>query len=171
MNLDFSAETPKSEVFTHVRTFMESEGFTLTNFDDERPWGGFFYIDEAQAPQFIRTFFPHLDVDDFAGFPKLSPKILIVAPLKRLSWQYHHRRAEIWKLIGGVAGIVVSATDAQPPQRDLLSGEVVELAQGERHRLVGTTGWGILAEIWKHTDATHPSDEDDIVRVDDDFGR
>jgi hypothetical protein len=45
------------------------------------------------------------------------------------------------------------------------------LAQGERHRLVGLDAQAIIAEIWQHTDASHPSDEDDIVRVQDDFGR
>jgi hypothetical protein len=29
----------------------------------------------------------------------------------------------------------------------------------------------IIAEIWQHTDAAQPSDEEDIVRVQDDFGR
>jgi len=29
----------------------------------------------------------------------------------------------------------------------------------------------MIAEIWQHTDAAQPSDEDDIVRVQDDFGR
>ena len=27
------------------------------------------------------------------------------------------------------------------------------------------------SEIWQHTDAKHPSDEDDIIRVQDDYGR
>jgi hypothetical protein len=29
----------------------------------------------------------------------------------------------------------------------------------------------LVAEIWQHTDPENPSDEDDIVRVSDDFGR
>jgi mannose-6-phosphate isomerase len=29
----------------------------------------------------------------------------------------------------------------------------------------------MIAEIWQHTDSNHPSDENDIVRVQDDFGR
>jgi mannose-6-phosphate isomerase len=45
------------------------------------------------------------------------------------------------------------------------------LKQGERHRLVGLEDWGVIAEIWQHTDASNPSDESDIVRVQDDFGR
>ena len=39
------------------------------------------------------------------------------------------------------------------------------------HRLVGLSNWGIIAEIWQHTDPEKPSDEEDIVRVQDDFGR
>jgi mannose-6-phosphate isomerase len=50
-------------------------------------------------------------------------------------------------------------------------GDIVQLKQGERHRLIGTSQWGIVAEIWQHTNAQHPSDEDDIVRLQDDFGR
>jgi len=169
--LEFHQETPKGEVFRAVRSFVEKLGFTIADFDDTRPWGGFFYVDEGQSTKFIETFFPHLNPDDFTGFARLSPKILLVAPGKRLSWQYHHRRSEIWKLIGGKAAVVVSDTDAQMPERNLVPGDLVSLRQGERHRLVGTTGWGIVAEIWQHTDAAHPSDEDDIVRVEDDFGR
>jgi mannose-6-phosphate isomerase len=149
----------------------EKLGFNITDFDDNRPWGGFFYVDEGQSDAFITSFFPHLSVADFLGFTKLSPKILLVAPNMRLSWQYHHRRAEIWKVIGGLAAVVVSKTDEQTPQRTLELGEVISLKQGERHRLVGVDEWGIIAEIWKHTDPANPSDEDDIVRVEDDFGR
>jgi hypothetical protein len=49
--------------------------------------------------------------------------------------------------------------------------EIITLQQGERHRLIGLDSWGIVAEIWKHTDYNNPSDEDDIVRLQDDFGR
>ena len=135
------------------------------------PWGGFFVINESQAPQFIETYFPHLIGTNFAPNQKLSPKILIVAPEKRLSWQYHFRRAEIWKVIGGNAGIVISDTDEETPLQKLPLGTIVSLHQGERHRLVGLNEWGIVAEIWQHTDPENPSDEDDIVRVQDDFGR
>ena len=95
----------------------------------------------------------------------------MVAPEKRLSWQYHHRRAEIWKLIGGVAGVVTSDDDTERTTKHLSVGEIIQLKQGERHRLIGLDGWGIVAEIWQHTNAQQPSDEDDIVRVQDDFGR
>lgn len=171
MSLSFSASTSKKTVFADVKSYLTDLGFNITFMDDSRPWGGFYYVDEAQAPLFIRTYFPHLNVEDFAGFPKLSPKILIVAPNARLSWQYHHRRSEIWTVIGGNAAIVISETDDQTEQLPLPLGSNVSLSTGLRHRLVGVDEWGIVAEIWQHTDAAHPSDEDDIVRVQDDFGR
>jgi|SRR6056297_58030 len=169
--ISISNGASEKEIFETVEQFIDSKGFTVVDKDTERPWGGFLVIDEDQAEQFITTFFPSLSVKDFIGFDKLSPKILLVAPGKRLSWQYHHRRAEIWRVIGGTAGVVVSDTDEQTPVKELDIGESVSLRQGERHRLVGLDGWGVLAEIWKHIDAEHPSDEDDIVRVEDDFGR
>jgi mannose-6-phosphate isomerase-like protein (cupin superfamily) len=169
--MKFNAATEKSTVFEAVRQNIEGQGFGIVNEDSSRPWGGFFVIDDAQAPKFIETFFPHLSLADFAGFEKLSPKILIVAPNKRLSWQYHFRRAEIWKVIGGTAGVVVSDTDEETAQLELPINSIINLKQGERHRLVGVNEWGIIAEIWQHTDPKNPSDENDIVRVQDDFGR
>lgn len=169
--ISISNGASKKEIFETVEKFMAGKGFTIVDKDRERPWGGFLVIDEEQAEQFIQTFFPALSVDDFKGFDKLSPKILLVAPGKRLSWQYHHRRAEIWRVIGGEAGVVTSETDEQKPVQELSIGESVSLQQGERHRLVGLDQWGVLAEIWKHTDPDNPSDEEDIVRVEDDFGR
>ncbi|MEX0773041.1 MAG: phosphoheptose isomerase [Balneolales bacterium] len=169
--LDLPAKIEKPKVFHEVQTYLEGEGFVLTNRDDTRPWGGFFYVDEKQAETFISTFFPHFSVDDFKGFDKLSPKILLVAPQKRLSWQYHHRRSEIWKVIGGKVGVVVSETEEETPLRHLDVGTVISLNQGQCHRLVGLDEWGIIAEIWQHTDPVNPSDENDIVRVQDDFGR
>lgn len=169
--MKIESNSKKENVFSLVENYILSLGLRVITKDTSRPWGGFFVLDETQAELFIKTFFPHLNLADFSGFSKLSPKILLVAPNKRLSWQYHHRRAEIWKIISGKAAIVISKTDEETPVKPLKMGTIVELAQGERHRLVGTTEWGIVAEIWKHTDPTNPSDENDIVRVQDDFGR
>jgi len=169
--LTFSESAERSVVFAGVQQFLEDQGFTIVAQDHTRPWGGFFVLDEQQASRFRETFFPEFSAEDFAGFDKLSPKFLVVAPQQRLSWQYHHRRSEVWRVVGGVAGVVVSDTDEETPLRALEVGDLVQLKQGERHRLVGTQGYGIVAEIWQHVDANHPSDEDDIVRVQDDFGR
>jgi mannose-6-phosphate isomerase-like protein (cupin superfamily) len=95
----------------------------------------------------------------------------VVEPGKRLSWQYHHRRAEIWKVIKGTVGVVTSDTDEEKEVKKHEVGSLIKLQKGERHRLVGLDDWGVLAEIWQHTDTDNPSDENDIVRVQDDFGR
>ena len=161
----------KDSVFEQMAAQLAEKGFNIVNKDDSRPWGGFFVIDETQAPAFIEAYFPQLSVADFAGFEKLSPKILIVAPHKRLSWQYHFRREEIWRAIGGTAGVVTSPTDVQGQLQPLAVGQTIKMGIGERHRLVGMDDWGMVAEIWQHTDPTNPSDEADIVRLQDDFGR
>ncbi len=139
--------------------------------DQTRPWGGFFVIDEDQSSKFIQTFLKDIPEAKSQSIGKVSPKILVVEPGKRLSWQYHHRRSEVWKVIYGEAGVVISDTDTENPVQTKKLNDVIILKKGERHRLIGTEGWGIIAEIWQHTDPENPSNEDDIVRVTDDFGR
>lgn len=147
------------------------QSFTIISSDLTRPWGGFYVIDETQAQAFADTFFDGLDVQTLTIGGKLSPKLLIVSPQQRLSWQYHNRRAEIWKVVQGTVGVVRSDNDQEGELHTYNVGQTIRLAQGERHRLVGLDAQAIIAEIWQHTDASHPSDEDDIVRVQDDFGR
>lgn len=50
-------------------------------------------------------------------------------------------------------------------------GDQLFLKQGERHRLVGLDDYCVVLEIWQHIDAKQPSDEEDIIRLQDDFGR
>lgn len=164
-------EENKSKLFKKLAEEIEAKGFIVEKEDQTRPWGGFFVIDENQAQRFADTYFNGISVDDLKISGKLSPKILVVAPDKRLSWQYHHRRAEIWQVIKGTVGVVTSDTDEEGERKVLNAGDLIKLQKGERHRLVGLSDWGVLAEIWQHTDATNPSDEDDIIRVQDDFGR
>ena len=172
MNFNFTPGATKEEVFEQVNNFLVENGFTIVDKDFDRPWGGFFVIDEDQARRFSHLFFPTKEVVLSQMVGKLSPKILIVQPDKRLSWQYHFRRSEIWKLVAGRAGVVTSMTDDERDVEELKINKVIELPQGLRHRLVGLDGsWGMIAEIWQHTDRANPSDEDDIVRLQDDFGR
>lgn len=168
---EFSSADSRQSAFEKAQQEIDTLGFKVVDKDFGRPWGGYFVIDESQAKRFADHFFPEVHFDDLKIAGKLSPKVLMVQGSQRLSWQYHHRRAEIWKLVGGRAGIVTSPTDEQGLVKQMKIGEVVHLRQGERHRLVGLDGWGMVAEIWQHTDALNPSDENDIVRVQDDFGR
>lgn len=166
-----STQSEKKQLFEDVVQRVKNQGFSIIDQDRQRPWGGFLVIDEQQAQKFADTYFDSIAVDDLKISGKLSPKILVVQPDKRLSWQYHHRRAEMWKVIQGPVGVITSDTNQQGALEEYDSGEIITLKQGERHRLVGLKSWGILAEIWQHTDPSNPSDEDDIVRVQDDFGR
>jgi len=102
---------------------------------------------------------------------KLSPKILLVKPGSRLSWQYHYRRAETWRVIKGTVGVARSHNDTEGKVQSFQTGQTLILQQGERHRLIGLTDWGVVAEFWQHTDANHPSDEENIVRDQDDYSR
>jgi mannose-6-phosphate isomerase len=164
-------ETNPKGIFTEVESFIQAHGYTIVEQDHNRPWGGFFVLQEDQAPKFAAQFFPHLSMDAILITQKLSPKFLVVAPSKRLSWQYHFRRAELWTVVTGPVGVAISPTDEQPAPGTYQEGESITLPIGQRHRLIGLDNWGVVAEIWQHTDAEHPSDESDIVRLQDDFGR
>ena len=160
-----------SNIFLEIQNEIKSRGYDIIGYDFNRPWGGFLVIDESQAQDFSNHFFKGIHVEDLKISRKLSPKILIVKPNARLSWQYHHRRAEIWRVFEGKVGVIQSEDDTQNEMRVYDEGGQIVLKQGERHRLIGLKDYGVVAEIWQHTDDKNPSDEEDIVRVEDDFGR
>ena len=160
-----------SELYSSVSKKLSDQGLTVVAADKQRPWGGFFLIDEDQAQEFADIYFDGLDVSGLRVAGKLSPKILLVKPMARLSWQYHHRRKETWRVVEGPVGIARSLTDEQSIVETFQTGENVVMEKGERHRLIGLESWGVVAEFWQHTDPDNPSDEDDIVRVQDDYDR
>ncbi|HRQ29270.1 MAG TPA: hypothetical protein PLU49_04295, partial [Saprospiraceae bacterium] len=94
-----------------------------------------------------------------------------VAPGKKLSWQYHFRRSELWRVVSGPVGIATSENDEEMPSKTYNTSDTITLRTGQRHRLIGLENWGIVAELWLHADPEHPSDEDDIVRLQDDYNR
>lgn len=149
---------------------LAKKGYTIERKDLDRPWGGFWAIDNSCVPQFIKEFFPSFDQMEMKQ-EQLSPKILFIKKGSRLSWQYHHRRAEVWQVVDGEVGVVRSTNDAENEMTLFSAGELVVIQQGERHRLIGLEESAVVAEIWIHTNPDDPSDEDDIVRVQDDFGR
>ena len=161
----------RSNQFIKVKKHIESFGYQIVDFDFERPWGGFLVVNETQAQKFANQFFDGIAIERLKIGGKLSPKILIVSPDSRLSWQYHHRRAEVWRVYQGTVGIIRSNDNDQKPILTLNEGDQVRLNQGERHRLIGFDQQAVVAEIWQHTDPNNPSNEEDIVRLQDDFGR
>ena len=69
-------------------------------------------------------------------------------------------------------GVYASPPDAQPAQPTITPiGATVHISRTTRHRLEGIDDWAVVAEIWSHTDPAKPSDEADIHRLADDFGR
>ena len=157
-----------NKYYTEIREEIESLGFNVINFDFNRPWGGFLLIDESQTQDFINTFSAKENLKIEA---RLSPKILIVNPNSRLSWQFHYRRKEIWRVYKNSVGVIRSLDNNQNEMEILKEGDIIKFQTEERHRLVGLSNFGVVAEIWIHTDLNNPSDEQDIVRLQDDYSR
>ena len=157
--------------FKKIENEIIEKGFKIIYKDFERPWGGFLVIDESQAQDFKNTFFDKINMETLKIREKLSPKILIVKPNSKLSWQYHHRRVEFWRVYKGKVGISRSFDDLEKPMTVLNENDQIKIKIGERHRLIGLEDYALISEIWQHTDPDHPSDENDIVRISDDYGR
>lgn len=160
-----------NSLFERVQDDLQEKGFNIVGKNLEKPWGGYLLINESQIEKFIEEYFSHIELPELDFSLKMSPKILLVAPHKRLSWQYHHRRREIWTILEGPVEIVTNDSDNLVPGKTYQDNSFIDIKLGERHRLVGLDNWGIVAEIWLHTDPNNPSNEEDIVRVEDDFNR
>lgn len=158
----------------NIADLVADAGYEVVEQSVGKPWGVYLRLNSTQADRFIDEFFPglspeaaRLGIDD----AELSPKFLLVKPGERLSWQYHHRRAERWRFLTSGA-YRKSETDDEGELKYATAGEVVQFEKGERHRLEGLAGEVVLvAEIWQHTDSTSPSNEEDIVRLADDYSR
>ena len=157
-----------NKYYKEIRKEIENLGFNVVDCDFNRPWGGFLLIDESQSQDFIDTF---ISKENLKIEGRLSPKILIVNPDSRLSWQFHYRRKEIWRVYKNSVGIVRSMDNNQNEMEILNEGDIINFQIKERHRLVGLSNFGVVAEIWIHTDLKNPSNEQDIVRLEDDYSR
>ena len=160
-----------NEVFTKTCEVLKSQKLNILNKDIKRPWGGFFVISEDNSQDFANIYFNGLNIEDLKLSGKLSPKILIIAPFKRLSWQYHQRRSEIWNVVSGKIKVITSHDNIERKEEIHEEGDEIRLSRGERHRIIGLGDYAVVAEIWIHTDKENPSDEKDIIRVQDDFNR
>jgi mannose-6-phosphate isomerase-like protein (cupin superfamily) len=150
-----------------VRKLMTEYGLRGVQ-EEKRPWGTFVVVDETQIEIFQRLFFSTCSME--FSKERMTPKFLVVEPHQRLSWQYHERRSELWRVLEPV-GVMISPDDEEREVVRHERGSLIILSPRERHRLVGLDTVGVVAEIWKHVDQEHPSTEEDIVRVQDDFGR
>ena len=183
------------DIYNQVKEDIDSLGFNVIDFDFDRPWGGFLVIDKKQRSLFISTFFNNINLSNDI---ELSLKIIIVNPKSRLSWQYHFRRkdAEVVGFIylgssqinanpkdtkdhpGGVWNLPPTLSKNQLSKNNIENsmdihrmGDVITFDIQERHRLIGLDNIGVVAEIWQHIDIDNPSDENDIVRLQNDYKR
>ena len=109
---------------------------------DRRPWGTFTVLDEG---------------DNF------KVKRIEVLPGKRLSYQKHSQRAEHWVVVQGIARVTLDDRN-----HIVSAGEAIDIAIGSAHR-VENPGDELLVFI--EVQRGNYLGEDDIVRLQDDFGR
>ena len=109
---------------------------------EKRPWGTFFVIQENTSYKIKR-----IEVD----------------PGKRLSYQYHNKRSEVWVIIQGNG--VITLND-EP--RNYSVGDTILIPQGMKHRIENR---GTETTIFIEVQTGSYFGEDDIVRLDDDYNR
>ena len=110
---------------------------------DKRPWGSFSVLDEGEG---------------------YKVKRIEVLPGRRLSYQRHSRRAEHWYVVSGIAKVTLNGT-----QIPVKTGEAIDIAKEDAHRVENPHASEIL--IFIETQTGDYFGEDDIVRLEDDFGR
>jgi mannose-6-phosphate isomerase len=110
---------------------------------DERPWGSYTVLDD--------------------GAPDHKVKRIVVLPGKRLSYQRHAHRAEHWFMVAGTAKVTLDGEE-----RQLGPGQAVDVGQGTAHRIENV---GPEPLVFIEVQRGDYFGEDDIVRLEDDFGR
>ena len=106
---------------------------------EERPWGRF---------------------ERFVANNECTVKLIYVDSGKRLSYQYHKKRSEFWKVVSGKLRVTLDGKELI-----LDVGEKIEIPVGAKHRMEGITDSVVLEIAFGHFD------ENDIVRLDDDYKR
>jgi mannose-6-phosphate isomerase len=109
---------------------------------DERPWGSYTVLEDAADHKVKR---------------------IEVLPGKRLSYQKHTKRAEHWFVVQGSGLVTLDGVDVAVP-----AGKAIDIPLGAAHR-IANVGEGLLVFI--EVQHGESFDEDDIVRLEDDFGR
>jgi len=95
--------------------------------------------------------------------PTYKVKRIQIRPGKRLSYQRHQKRSELWQVVEGKAVVTLDGKEIE-----LGPGQNVEIPKGAAHR-VGAIGDEVMVFIEVQTGAYFG--EDDIERIEDDFGR
>jgi mannose-6-phosphate isomerase len=88
-------------------------------------------------------------------------KLIYVNANSRLSLQYHKKRSEFWKIIKGTAMVEIDGKTII-----LAEGETITIPRQVKHRVLAHESECIILEI-----AYGRFDENDIVRLEDDYHR
>lgn len=110
--------------------------------EDHRPWGFFEVLSDR---------------------PDHKVKRITVYPGKRLSYQRHGRRSEHWHIVAGKAIVTLDGSELH-----LGPGDSVDIGTGESHRIANQ---GAEEVVFVEVQRGEYFGEDDIVRLEDDFGR
>jgi mannose-6-phosphate isomerase len=110
---------------------------------DRRPWGSYTVLD---------------------GTDTYKVKRIEVLPGKRLSYQSHDRRAEHWFVVAGIAKVTLNGQESL-----VKAGESIDIDVRDAHRVENPDEAETLIFIEVQTGDYFG--EDDIVRLEDDFGR
>ena len=54
MPLNFSIDTPKELIFENIAEYLHRQDLKIAKYDNTRPWGGFFVLDESEAEKHCR---------------------------------------------------------------------------------------------------------------------
>ncbi len=92
---------------------------------------------------------------------RCTVKLLYIKPGSRLSLQYHNKRKEFWKIIKGSGTVEV-----QDKKSTLSEGDNIIIPSGAKHRIQASSSGCTVLEI-----SYGSFDEDDIVRIEDDYDR
>ncbi len=103
----------------------------------------------------------YLVLDDHADNHKV--KRIVVEPGKRLSYQRHSKRSEHWFVVSGEALVVLDGVD-----HVLRHGESIDIPLETAHRIENI---GDQPVVFIEVQYGTYFGEDDIVRLEDDFGR
>lgn len=173
-NINTHKSVEKHQIVRDISSHIEDSDYNIIEVNHDKPWGAYFRLHNDDADSFIEEFFSNLNPDEIRlgnDRLELSPKILLVSPGHKLSWQYHNRRAEMWSFVNDGA-YCNSLTDEEGEYFETNAGDVISFVNTERHRLIGRSAmYTLVAEIWQHVDPNDPSDEDDIIRLADDYSR
>jgi len=109
----------------------------------------------------VRPWGSYTVLDDEAGDHKV--KRIVVSPGRRLSYQRHARRAEHWFVVSGSATVTLEGA-----QIALGPGQSIDIPMGAAHRIANP---GVEPLVFIEVQHGEYFGEDDIVRLEDDFGR